>query len=207
MEHLRKEYSRDVLNESNVHENPLEQFKIWFDECLNTGTREANAMVLSTVGHDLKPSSRVVLLKNVQEDGFVFYTNYLSKKGQQLFNNPNACLLFFWDVLERQVRIEGLVKTIAESISDNYFYSRPVLSQIGAMISTQSQKIQGRAELEEKFEYYKAHPEQIRRPEHWGGFCLVPDYFEFWQGRESRLHDRLIYERSGSSWTISRLAP
>lgn len=207
MEHLRKEYNKSVLSESQLQENPIDQFKIWFNEALQSEIHEPNAMTLSTVSEDLKPSSRIVLLKNVQDNSFVFFTNYLSRKGLELQSNTNACLLFFWDTLERQIRIEGVVKKLDSSLSDDYFYSRPLLSQIGSMISPQSQKIESRKELQEKFEYYEAHQNEIKRPEHWGGFCLIPDYFEFWQGRESRLHDRLIYQRNNNAWEIARLAP
>ena len=207
MDDLRKEYSKFDLNESQLRKNPLDQFKIWFDETRNSDIPEPNAMVLSTVGQDLKPSSRVVLLKNITEEGFVFFTNYQSRKGHDLKQNANACLLFFWDKLERQVRIEGVVKPIEVSLSDQYFYSRPILSQIGSLISPQSHRIESRKELQEKFQYYEAHPDEIKRPEHWGGYCLMPEYFEFWQGRENRLHDRLIYHRVNHDWEIGRLAP
>lgn len=207
MEQLRKDYSKSILDESHLLQNPLDQFKLWFDEALESEISEPNAMILSTVGPDHKPSSRVVLLKNVNDAGFVFFTNYLSRKGRELQINENACLLFFWDKLERQVRIEGVVNPIENSLSDTYFYSRPVLSQIGSMISPQSKRLESRKELEEKFEYYKTHQDQIKRPEHWGGYCLFPEYLEFWQGRESRLHDRLIYQKFNTNWEIARLAP
>lgn len=207
MEHLRKDYSKSILDETHLQENPLDQFKKWFDEALFSEIAEPNAMILSTVGSDLKPSSRVVLLKNVNDEGFVFFTNYQSKKGKDLQENANACLLFFWDKLERQIRIEGTVKHLEATLSDNYFYSRPILSQIGSMISPQSSILDHRKELEDKFEFFKSHQDQIKRPDHWGGLCLVPEYFEFWQGRESRLHDRLIYQRGNDAWQIARLAP
>lgn len=207
MENLRKEYVKFDLHELQLHENPFQQFRNWFDEAFQLESMEANAMVLSTVGENGRPSSRVVLLKQADENGFVFFTNYLSRKGNELQKNNYACLLFFWQHFERQLRIEGLVKPISEIASDQYFYSRPVLSQIGSMISPQSRMIENRKELEEKFEYYKNHQDQIRRPEHWGGYCLTPDYFEFWQGRENRLHDRFVYQCQNHAWEISRLAP
>ncbi len=204
---MRKEYTQSALSESQLQQRPIDQFKIWFDECIERGIPEPNAMVLSTVGPDQKPSSRVVLLKNYQEEGFVFFTNYQSRKGHELQFNAHACLLFFWDKLERQVRIEGVVSQLSEKLSDEYFYSRPVLSQIGAMISPQSQEISSREELIQRVDYYTIHPEEIKRPKHWGGYLLTPEYFEFWQGRENRLHDRFIYERKETEWRTARIAP
>ncbi|HEX5626258.1 MAG TPA: pyridoxamine 5'-phosphate oxidase, partial [Saprospiraceae bacterium] len=137
----------------------------------------------------------------------VFFTNYLSRKGRQLEQNPNASLLFFWDKMERQVRIEGIVSKVPESESEHYFSERPLLSQIGALVSPQSSRIRNREELTEKISYYEAHPEEVKRPQHWGGYALKPEYFEFWQGRESRLHDRIAYEMTDRGWEIFRLAP
>lgn len=204
---MRKEYTKSILSEDQLHANPIIQFNKWFEECSVHGIPEPNSMVLSTVGPDHKPSSRVVLLKSCDENGFVFFTNYLSRKGHELQYNANACLLFFWDKLERQVRIEGLVTQIEDSLSDEYFYSRPLLSQIGSLISPQSQEISSREELSKKFAYFESHPDEIKRPPHWGGFLLSPEYFEFWQGRENRLHDRLIYEKINGNWRTARLAP
>jgi pyridoxamine 5'-phosphate oxidase len=206
MEDLRKEYSKHALDESSIATDPIVQFQTWFEEAKNEIT-EANAMVLSTVGTDFRPSSRVVLLKNIIDSGFVFFTNYQSRKGRELNSNPHASLLFFWDKLERQVRIEGSVSMIDNARSEQYFYSRPVLSQIGSMISPQSQEISGRSDLQNRFEYFENHIEEIRKPAHWGGYSLVPEYFEFWQGRQGRLHDRIIYKKVDEHWKIARLAP
>lgn len=207
MKDIRKEYTRHHIHESDVQADPVTQFQNWFDDALQNQILEPTAMVLCTVGHDLKPSSRVVLLKNIHEGQFVFFTNYGSRKGRQLEQNPNASLLFFWDKMERQVRIEGIVSKLPESESDHYFSERPLLSQIGALVSPQSSRIRNREELTEKISYYEAHPEEVKRPQHWGGYALKPDYFEFWQGRESRLHDRIAYEMTDRGWEIFRLAP
>ncbi len=207
MDQIRKEYTKAILSEEHLVQDPIAQFKIWFDQTLESEVKEPTAMILSTVGLDSKPSSRVVLLKNIFNGEFIFFTNYLSRKGKELTTNPNACLLFFWDAMERQIRIEGKVNPLQSSESENYFYSRPLSSQIGAIISPQSQVISSRQELEDQIAYYEQHPEEIKKPKHWGGFKLSPDYFEFWQGRESRLHDRFCYLLENSEWNVSRLAP
>lgn len=219
---IRDEYTRDSLSEHNLPGNPLEQFDTWFREALNAKVWEPNAMVLSTVSPQGYPSSRVVLVKGYSEAGLVFFTNFESRKGQELFANPHASLLFFWPELQRQIRIEGRVSGVAASESDAYFASRPRASQIGAFVSPQSQVIRSREELDAALQaaelQFDGAEGLIPRPEHWGGFCLTPFRFEFWQGRASRLHDRLVYTLQSEGeenpeietlekWQISRLAP
>lgn len=206
---LRKEYTKAELDISVVNPSPIVQFKSWFEEALESKVNEANAMVLSTVTPDLKPSARVVLLKGFDDAGFSFYTNYESKKGKQLAQNPFASLTFFWPELERQVRIEGVVAKVSAQDSDDYFAVRPKGSQIGAWASPQSMVIPSRdilihnqQTLEEKYAN-----KTVDRPQHWGGYILKPSLIEFWQGRHSRLHDRICYELSGENWKIERLAP
>lgn len=205
----RKDYALHSLDEENALQNPFDQFQQWLKEAIDAQLEEPYAMVLSTVGADGKPSSRVVLLRKYSaEQGFVFFTNYLSRKGQELAMNPNACLLFFWQELERQVRIEGVISKVSPELSDEYFASRPLPSQLGAIVSPQSQKIPNKTFLLEKLDAIDIMNYKPKRPEHWGGYSLQPHYFEFWQGRPSRLHDRLIYElQPDSSWKLSRLAP
>lgn len=185
------------------------QFRQWFDEALRAGVPEPNAMYLSTVGPDHRPSGRIVLLKDLDLSGFVFFTNYHSRKGHQLDAHPYAALTFFWVELERQVRIEGYIEKVAERESDEYFASRPRGSQLGAWVSSQSEVIAGREVLLEKQEFYEKQFEgrEVPRPPHWGGYRLVPAYLEFWQGRPSRLHDRLAYTRQEGTWTLERLSP
>jgi pyridoxamine 5'-phosphate oxidase len=202
---LRVNYGKDQLLETGLAENPFRQFDAWFDEAKAADIKEPNAMALAT-SHANQPSVRIVLLKGFSEEGLIFYTNYDSQKGQQLLANPKASVLFFWDILERQVRIEGKVEKTPESISDNYFYSRPKLSQIGAMVSPQSKQVANRAALDQEFE--KAQMEDnIKRPVNWGGYLLVPERFEFWQGRPNRMHDRIVYEKQAQNWQVCRLAP
>ena len=207
---LRKEYTKEALDISIVHSSPIIQFKIWFEEALNAEVNETNAMVLSTISSENKPSARVVLLKGFDEAGFSFYTNYESKKGKELAQNPHACLTFFWPELERQVRIEGVIAKVSKKESDDYFAVRPKGSQIGAWASPQSAVIASRDILvqnQEALENKYAHKE-VERPEHWGGYVLKPDLIEFWQGRHSRLHDRICYAlQENSGWKIERLAP
>jgi pyridoxamine 5'-phosphate oxidase len=207
---LRKEYTKEALDISIVNSSPIIQFKLWFEEALNAEVTETNAMVLSTISSENKPSARVVLLKGFDEAGFSFYTNYESKKGKELAQNPNACLTFFWPELERQVRIEGVIAKVSKKESDDYFAVRPKGSQIGAWASPQSTVIASRDILvqnQEALENKYAHKE-VERPEHWGGYVLKPDLIEFWQGRHSRLHDRICYElQENSDWKIERLAP
>lgn len=207
LHHFRKSYTKFELHEDQVETDPLKQFSFWFKEAVEDGSFEANAMIVSTVSKNLQPSSRVVLLKQLVEEGFIFFTNYDSKKGQDLSENNNASILFFWEKLERQVRIEGTIEKVPEQISEDYFNARPKLSQIGAVISEQSKALENREMLESKFKNFDKE-NKIKRPENWGGYILKPKYFEFWQGRANRLHDRLVYTVSNhNKWDIKRLYP
>ena len=206
----RKNYSKSSLDESQLEASPFELFKIWFEEADNDAKiEEANAMSLSTVGKDMKPRTRVVLLKEFNTQGFVFFTNYRSKKGQALAENPFACISFFWASQERQVIIEGKVEKISAKDSDTYFNSRPLGSRLGALASPQSEVISDRAFLENELKKVQNQfkSELPKRPVHWGGYLLVPEHFEFWQGRENRLHDRIRYGYENKSWSSVRLAP
>ena len=204
---LRKKYEKDVLLESSLAPTPLEQFSKWFNEALQADVPEPNAMTLATVGANGRPSARIVLLKGLDERGPVFFTNYTSRKGQDLATHPHASLLFFWQPMERQVRLEGLIEKISAAESDAYYNSRPLGSRIGAWVSPQSQPI-SREELEQRNNALsKSLGTEPPRPEYWGGYRLKPDYVEFWQGRPSRLHDRLVYTLTAGQWTQSRLAP
>jgi pyridoxamine 5'-phosphate oxidase len=207
---LRKEYAQRTLDESLVLSNPVRQFEGWFQEAIATQVPEANAMFLATCTPDGIPSGRIVLLKGVTDGCFLFYTNYLSRKGVELTANPRAALTFFWQELERQVRIEGIIQRLTEAESFAYFATRPKSSRIGAWASPQSQPLRNRQELEQLFEEtanrYQT-TDDIPLPPHWGGFRLIPHYFEFWQGRHSRLHDRIVYEKTSDGWNIGRIAP
>ena len=213
---LRRSYERAELDESQVAPDPLTQFNTWFHEALKAEVPEPNAMTLATVGADGRPAARIVLLKGIDlEDvplaagrGILWYTNYDSRKGRELAHHAQAALLFHWVELERQVRIEGRVEKTSAAESDAYFASRPHPSRIGAWASPQSQAIERRAMLEERVAACAARfGDDVPRPPHWGGYRLVPDHFEFWQGRPSRLHDRIVYTRIGDHWQTSRLAP
>ncbi|WP_018477975.1 pyridoxamine 5'-phosphate oxidase [Pontibacter roseus] len=207
---IRINYSRQALTEESVLEDPLNQFKVWLNEAIASEVLEPTALVLSTVSADCRPSARVVLLKEVSGQGFVFFTNYDSRKGQHLAEHPFASLTFFWAELERQVRVEGSVQKVPEQVSDTYFHSRPRGSQIGAWASPQSQIIQSREELEKADKRYTqefAEKEVVPRPAHWGGYILLPERLEFWQGRPNRLHDRILFEQHGGTWSRKRLAP
>jgi pyridoxamine 5'-phosphate oxidase len=206
---IRIDYTLKSLDENDVKENPIDQFKIWVEEAHQSKVHEWNAMNLSTVRPDGKPNSRIVLLKDI-DFGLVFFTNYNSAKGNELEFNPFAAITFFWPVLERQVRFIGKVSKITHEESDEYFYSRPFSSQVGACASPQSKVIPNRMYLEEKETeiLQKINQDTIKRPEHWGGYRLIPEEVEFWQGRSSRLHDRIHYQiKSDGSWLIERLAP
>jgi pyridoxamine 5'-phosphate oxidase len=204
---LRHDFSKESLDEKDVHGNPLTQFSKWFHEAVDAKVNEPNAMAVSTVSTEGKPSSRIVLLRNFDENGFVFYTNYTSRKGEEISGNPNAALLFFWPELERQVRIEGMLVKQSAAESDDYFNSRPRTSRLGAWTSAQSKVIESRNVLDEEYmKLEKKYPGEVPRPDYWGGYILKPASFEFWQGRPSRLHDRILYEL-GEGWKISRLAP
>jgi pyridoxamine 5'-phosphate oxidase len=206
---LRKEYTRAGLTESDVDPDPTEQFRRWFDEAIRANLHEPNAFALATAMSDGRPSARIVLLKGFDGRGFVFYTNYEGRKGRELEANPRAALLFYWGELERQVRIEGTVSRISEEESDAYFASRPRGSRIGAMASEQSRVVEGREVLEDRVEKLEREYEgrDLPRPDFWGGYRVEPDVFEFWQGRENRLHDRISYRRSDGGWGIERLQP
>lgn len=209
IQNLRQDYRAAQLSEHDVERDPIQQFKKWFKDAVDAQLYEPNVMTLATADTDGKPSARIVLLKGVDENGFVFYTNYESKKGQELIENPQAALVFFWAELERQVRIEGVVTKVDEQTSAEYFHSRPIGSQIGASASPQSKVISDRKLLEEQVAVLTAQYEgkEIPRPLNWGGYLIEPTYLEFWQGRSSRLHDRIIYDLVEGSWIINRLAP
>ncbi len=206
---IRKDYSLKSLEINDVDDNPLTQFHKWLKEAVNAEVLEVNAMTLSTISAEGFPNGRIVLLKELDE-GFVFFTNYLSEKGQELTKNPNASLTFFWPELERQVRVNGRVSKVSAEESDSYFFSRPIGSQIGAWASPQSQVIESRQILEDNIKELqnRFESEKISRPPHWGGFRLTPTQIEFWQGRPSRLHDRISYNKNPEgAWIRERLAP
>jgi pyridoxamine 5'-phosphate oxidase len=206
---LRKEYTRAGLAESDVAPDPIEQFRRWFDAALGAGLHEPNAMTVATATLEGRPSARVVLLKGVDGRGFVFYTNYEGRKGRELEENPRAALLFYWGELERQVRIEGTVSRVPETESDAYYASRPRGSRLGAWASEQSRTVGGREVLEDRISDLGAEYEgrEVPRPPFWGGYRVEPEVVEFWQGRENRLHDRILYRWEGGRWEIERLQP
>lgn len=207
---IRKNYTQQSLSENDAEVNPIQQFSKWWDEAVASDIDEVNAMTLATASSDGIPSARIVLLKEYDINGFTFFTNYNSFKGQQLAENPKACLVFFWKELERQVRITGLIEKISSAASDEYFNSRPQGSQVGAIASPQSQVIENREWLDNHYSKLEKelHDKKLQRPPHWGGYIVKPVIIEFWQGRPSRLHDRLQYtlEENGA-WKIERLAP
>jgi pyridoxamine 5'-phosphate oxidase len=205
---LRTDYALKTLDESHVDRDPMKQFGVWMVEAIHAQVPEPTAMTLATVAANGRPSARIVLLKGMDPKGFVFYTNYDSRKGRELAANPHAALTFMWKELERLVRIEGRIEKVTEAESRDYYATRPLGSRIGAWASPQSEVIENRAWLEKRWEELAAqHGENPSLPPHWGGYRLLPDYLEFWQGRRSRLHDRIVYRRAGEGWQLARLAP
>lgn len=205
---IRKQYLFSTLDENNVLPNPFDQFEAWLQDAIESDQLEPTAMVLSTVDEHSQPHSRVVLLKELTLESFIFYTNYEGHKAQQMAWNNQVSLVFFWSTLERQVRVEGSVEKISEVLSTSYFKSRPVDSQLGAWASPQSQLIRSKDFLEQQFQYYQQKfGDKIPKPPHWGGYAVKPTSIEFWQGRPNRLHDRLLFTKEVGEWKISRLAP
>ncbi len=207
---IRKDYSHKTLVESEIESDPIKQFEKWWHDAMTANIAEVNAMTLATSSTDGMPSARIMLLKGFSEAGFVFFTNYNSYKGQQLTENPRACLVFFWKELERQVRVTGLIEKLSKEESDSYFHSRPKASQVGAITSPQSQVIQNREWLDVRYKKLTIEFEgkDLERPSSWGGFLVKPVIIEFWQGRPGRLHDRIQYSLlDNGSWKIERLAP
>lgn len=207
--HMRREYTSGKLLAEDLDPNPTDQFQKWYEQVSMSGIPDPTAMVLSTCGTDMKPSSRIVLLKEFSSAGFTFFSHYQSRKGKQIAENPYGSLLFTWYFLERQIRIQGKIEKLSAEKSDQYFDSRPTTSRIGAWTSPQSSEIPSREFLEEREEKFQSqfHPDSIPRPPEWGGYILIPELFEFWQGRENRLHDRFEYQKAGDKWKIVRLAP
>ena len=208
---MRQDYSAASLSEDTTKADPIKQFEKWFNEAVESQLHEPNAMTLSTATHDGRPSGRIVLLKGFNPTGFMFYTNYLSRKGKEITKNPLGALTFFWGSLERQVRIEGTIEKLSKEESDQYFHSRPRNSQLGAMASPQSQEVASRDILEKKLEQLAAEygdDGEIPKPSYWGGYILKPRLIEFWQGRSSRMHDRILYKKiDNKNWKKVRLAP
>lgn len=204
---FRKEYKQGSLEESNINPNPITQLRTWLEQATQSGVIEPNAMTVSSVGTNGRPSSRVVLLRGLEDSGLTFFTNYTSRKGQEFDAHGFACTNFWWGSLERQVRVEGAISRVSSQESDAYFDSRPYESQLSSAASPQSQATT-RADLENLVEALRLeHPERVPRPAHWGGFRIVPDRFEFWQGRPARLHDRIVYTLEAGVWNLQRLAP
>jgi pyridoxamine 5'-phosphate oxidase len=206
---LREDFMHGTLDEKDVDKDPSQQFKLWLQQAVESRIFEVQAMTLATVSLDGKPSSRIVYLREFENNQYTFYTNYNSRKSKELVKTPFASVTFFWKELERQIRIEGPVEKTSAEQSDTYYNARPYDSKIGAWASEQSNKLSSRKELEDKVEKLKSQfqPETIKRPDFWGGFILNASYYEFWQGRQSRLHDRIAYELRNKVWNISRLAP
>ena len=206
---MRQEYAAGSLNETNMPHNPMEVFNVWLDFAINSGLTEPNAMTVATATPDGKPSARVVLLKEVNDNGFVFFTNYLSRKGRELIVNPEVAIVFDWHDLERQVRVEGRAEKLSAEESEAYFNERPEDAKIGAWASPQSKIVKDREELEKHLEEIEEQFEDmpVHRPSHWGGYLIRPSVIEFWQGRPSRMHDRIVYYKTEDGWTMHRLAP
>ncbi len=209
IEMLRREYTGEPLLEENIHSDPIEQFRLWFDKAVNIIKNDPNAVILSTADETGRPSARTVLLKGYSEDGFIFYTNYLSRKGKQIDNNPAVSLTFYWPELMRQIHVEGNAEKVSGEQSDNYFKKRPDASKIAAIASVQSSPLSTRAELEMKRDQLEKEFQNrvIPRPPNWGGYLVKPQRMEFWQGRLNRLHDRICYSHDGKNWNIQRLSP
>jgi pyridoxamine-phosphate oxidase len=209
--HLREDYRRAVLDEAHCAPDPMRQFEQWFKEAKSADLKEPNAMTLATVSADGQPSARIVLLKGLERDGFVFYTNYASRKGRELLANPRCALTFYWAELERQVRVEGAVEKVSKEQSENYFKGRPKGSRIGAVVSNQSAELPSRRPLETRLaelELAYANTDDVPMPETWGGYYLAPHLVEFWQGRTNRLHDRIVYRlNEDGTWRMGRLSP
>lgn len=206
---LREDFLRGELDEADVKKNPADQFKVWLQQAIEANVPEVQAVNLATVSVQGKPSSRIVYLREFENNNYFFYTNYNSKKAKELHKNPNASFTFFWPEMERQIRLEGTVEKASADQSDNYYNARPYESKLGAWASEQSSALSSREELEKKVEELKKQlsPETIKRPDFWGGYILKANYYEFWQGRKSRLHDRICYELKKNAWNILRLAP
>jgi pyridoxamine-phosphate oxidase len=206
---IRKDYTQKELDENNTEANPFDQFDIWFKEMLDSKLHEPTAVILATATKYGKPSARALLLKGYNKDGFIFYTNYGSRKGKEIEENNSGALLFFWPELERQIRIEGYIEKVSQKASNDYFKTRPFKSRVGAWASRQSSVIPGRSEIIKKFFKYllKFHSKNIPLPDFWGGYILKPEVFEFWQGRANRLHDRIRYRKENSQWIKERLSP
>lgn len=208
IQNLRRQYSKSTLSVSSVSKDPFKQFEKWFQDVLKSGFLEPNAMTLATATKAGKPSARIVLLKGIHDNGFVFYTNYISKKGKEIEENPFGSLLFYWDKLERQIRIEGTIEKVSQKESEEYFNTRPYKSRVGAWASKQSSVIESRSAIVKEFlKYMMKFKNHVPLPDVWGGYRLIPDSFEFWQGRPNRLHDRVRYIKNKSGWKIERLAP
>lgn len=210
IQNLRQDYSASTLSENSTKGDPIKQFEQWFNEALEAKLHEPNAMTLSTATINGKPSARIVLLKGFHTGGFIFFTNYLSRKGKEIAKNPQGALTFFWGGLERQVRIEGTIEKVSKEESEKYFHSRPKGSQVGAVVSPQSQEIESRELLEKKWNELEAEyaDKEVPKPSYWGGYILNPQVVEFWQGRPSRMHDRILYKKTDKkTWKKVRLAP
>jgi pyridoxamine 5'-phosphate oxidase len=208
IQQMRREYNKGSFDIKNTDESPFKQFELWFKDAVDVKMLDPNAMILSTATKNGKPSSRGVLLKGYNDNGFVFFSNYESRKAKEMAENPQASLIFYWDKLDRQIRIEGKIEKISEKDSDAYYQTRSYTSRLGAWASKQSEVLKSRFTLIRKVAVYAAkYPVNPPLPPYWGGYRLIPDYFEFWQGRESRLHDRISYTLENNSWKIERLYP